>query len=49
MNTCLDVKDVVFPFDLSPQIPNVGFSFAAHVPDDQRDAVVSALLEVSST
>ena len=43
------VKDVVLPLELSPQIPNEGFSFAAHVPDNQRDAVVSALLDVSST
>jgi phosphate/phosphite/phosphonate ABC transporter binding protein len=44
-----DVKEVVLPLELSPQIPNEGFSFAAHVPEAQRDAVISALLEVSST
>jgi len=40
-----DVRDVVLPLELSPQIPNEGFSFAAQ----QRDVVVSALLNISET
>jgi phosphonate transport system substrate-binding protein len=44
-----NVYDIVLPLELSPQIPNDGFSFARHVPEDQQDAVVLALLDISET
>ncbi|MFC1996521.1 PhnD/SsuA/transferrin family substrate-binding protein [Chloroflexota bacterium] len=49
LDTYDDVKEVVLPLVQSPQIPNEGFSFGAHVPDQQRDAVTTALLEITGT
>jgi phosphonate transport system substrate-binding protein len=41
-----DVKDKVLVLEVSPEIPNDTISFSKDVPDDLRDTVVQALLEI---
>jgi len=43
-----DVKDKVLVLEVSPEIPNDTISFAKDVPDDVRDQIVTALLEISN-
>ena len=42
-----DVKDKVIVFETSPEIPNDTVSFAKDVPQDIRDQVTQALLEIA--
>lgn len=42
-----DVKDKVIVFDTSPEIPNDTVSFATDVPQDIRDQITQALLEIA--
>ncbi|MGC9393438.1 MAG: phosphate/phosphite/phosphonate ABC transporter substrate-binding protein [Anaerolineae bacterium] len=42
-----DVKDKVIVFDTSPEIPNDTISFATDVPQDIRDQITKALLEIA--
>ncbi|MDF1513446.1 MAG: phosphate/phosphite/phosphonate ABC transporter substrate-binding protein [Anaerolineae bacterium] len=43
-----DVKDKVLVLEVSPEIPNDTISFGKDVPDELRDQVVTALLEVAN-
>ncbi|MBN1259307.1 MAG: phosphate/phosphite/phosphonate ABC transporter substrate-binding protein [Anaerolineae bacterium] len=43
-----DVKDKVLVIETSPPIPNDTISFAKDVPDELRDKIVAALLEIAS-
>jgi phosphonate transport system substrate-binding protein len=43
-----DVKDKVIVFATSPEIPNDTISFAKDVPQDMRDQITQALLEIAS-
>ncbi|MFN2284180.1 MAG: phosphate/phosphite/phosphonate ABC transporter substrate-binding protein [Anaerolineae bacterium] len=43
-----DVKDKVIVFTTSPEIPNDTISFAKDVPQDMRDQITQALLEIAS-
>ncbi len=43
-----DVKDKVIVFATSPEIPNDTISFAKDVPQDIRDQITQALLEIAS-
>jgi phosphonate transport system substrate-binding protein len=43
-----DVKDKVIVFTTSPEIPNDTISFAKDVPQDMRDKITQALLEIAS-
>jgi phosphonate transport system substrate-binding protein len=42
-----DVKDKVLVIETSPPIPNDTVSFATSVPDELRDKIVAALLEIA--
>ena len=41
-----DVKDKVIVIEVSPEIPNDTISFGKDVPDDLKDQIVTALLEI---
>ena len=43
-----DVKDKVLVLEVSPEIPNDTISFGKDVPDELRDQVVTALLEIAN-
>jgi len=45
--TLTDVKDKVVVFTTSPEIPNDTISFATDVPQDIRDQITKALLEIA--
>jgi len=46
-DTLTDVKDKVIVFTTSPEIPNDTISFATDVPQDIRDQITQALLEIA--
>ena len=43
-----DVKDKVLVFTTSPEIPNDTISFASKVPDDIKDQITQALVEIGA-
>ncbi len=43
-----DVKDKVIVFETSPEIPNDTISFAKNVPQDIRDKITKALVEIGN-
>lgn len=42
-----DVKDKVLVLEVSPEIPNDTISFGKDVPDEMRDQIVTALMEIA--
>ena len=45
--TLADVKDKVLVLEVSPEIPNDTISFGKDVPQEMRDQIVTALLEIA--